>query len=70
MADIVARRLVCFDSLTWAWAQEQENLSQAIRKLILAEICTFKAGRPVKEKLYIPQDSGSVHVSDNGGGGL
>ena len=61
---IRARRLVCFDSLTWGWAKNQENLSKAVRELILREITTFKVGRPAHAKLYIPPAESVDMVSD------
>ena len=49
MSKIVCERLIRFDSLCWQWAKQQENLSLAVRELILKELASVQRGRPRKE---------------------
>lgn len=59
MTRIVARRLVCFDAETWAWACQQKsekNLSRAIRALIRTQFDAVKQGRPsTNSGIYISE---------------
>jgi len=49
MAKIV-KKLICFDSASLDWLKAHENASLAIRKLIHAELCKAKLGRPHAKK--------------------
>jgi len=49
---IVAERTIRFDKDTWAWAKEQDNLSERIRELIYSKLSGVKRGRPSKATRY------------------
>lgn len=46
------KMLIVLDSACIAWLKQQENASYAIRKLIHAELCKLKTGRPEGKTLY------------------